>query len=212
MSHPVITVNADMSMQEALNLMRSEHVRRLPVIDKRGQMIGIVTETDLAKASPSQATVLSVYEIRELVAKVKVGEIMTKEVVSVNDNTPIEEAARIMADYHISGLPVIREGKLVGLITESDLFKILLELFGARESGVRVTVEVPREPGQLARLTNAIFNIGGNIISLGTFSGESSETGQITIKVDGVSKDQLVKALEPLVLRIVDLREKSDHS
>jgi acetoin utilization protein AcuB len=208
MSRPVITVNADASMQEALDLMRKEHIRRLPVINKRGQLVGIVTETDLAKASPSQATTLSVWEIRELVSKVKVEEIMTPDVVTVADDTPIEEAARIMADYEISGLPVMREGKLVGMITETDVFKVFLELFGARESGVRLTVEVPRTPGQLAKLTNAIFDLGGNIISLGTFMGESSETGEITVKVGGVTKNALVSAIQPLVLRIADVRDE----
>ncbi len=206
MSHPVITVNADSSMQEALTIMRQERIRRLPVINKRGQMVGIVTETDLAKAMPSQATTLSAYEIRELVGKVKVEKIMTTEVVTVMDDTPIEEAARIMADCDVSGLPVMREGKLVGLITESDLFKILLEMFGARESGMRLTVEVPKEPGQLARLTSAISGIGGNIVSLGTFMGESSETGRITVKVESVTKEALLDAVQPLVLRVVDLR------
>ncbi len=207
MSRPVITINAETSMKEALEKMRREHIRRLPVVNKRGQLIGIVTETDLAKASPSQATTLSVWEIRELTSKVTVEEIMTPEVVTITDDTPIEEAARIMADCEVSGLPVMREGKLVGLITETDLFKVFLELFGARESGVRLTVEVPRTPGQLAKLTRAIFELGGDILALGTFAGESSETGQITVKVDGVAMEALVTAIEPIVMRINDVRE-----
>ncbi len=207
MSHPVVTVQAEASMQEALDIMRKERIRRLPVVNKRGQLVGIVTETDLAKASPSSATTLSRWEIRELVGKVKVEEIMTTEVISVSDDTPIEEAARIMADCDVSGLPVMREGKLVGLITETDLFKIFLELFAARESGVRVTLEMTRMPGQLAKLTKAIQDLGGDILALGTFMGETSETGQITVKVDGVSKDALVAALKPLAARIVDVRE-----
>jgi acetoin utilization protein AcuB len=207
MSHPVITINADSSMKEALDLMRREHIRRLPVINKRGQMVGIVTETDLAKASPSEATTLSVFEIRELTNRVKVEEIMTSEVVTIAEDTPIEEAARIMADCDVSGLPVMREGKLVGLITETDLFKIFLELFGARESGVRLTIEVPKTPGQLAKLTRAIFELGGDILALGTFMGETSETGQITVKVDGVPMPALIDAVRPLVLRISDVRE-----
>ncbi len=209
MSHPVITASADASMKEALDLMRTERIRRLPVVNKRGQIVGIVTETDLAKASPSEATSLSKWEIRELVGKVKVEEIMTTDVVTVNDDTPIEEAARIMADCDVSGLPVMRDGKLVGLITETDLFKVFLELFGARESGVRLTIEVPRVPGQLAELTNAIYKLGGDILALGTFSGESSETGQITVKVGGVAKDALVAAIQPMVLRIADVRESN---
>jgi acetoin utilization protein AcuB len=207
MSHPVFTVYAEASMQEALDKMRAERIRRLPVVNKRGNLIGIITETDLAKASPSQATSLAIWEIRELVSKVKVGDIMTKDVVTITDDTPIEEAARVMADCRISGLPVLSSGKLVGLITETDLFKVFLELFGARDSGVRITVEVPREPGQLAKLTRAVFELGGDIVALGTFMGESTDTGQITMKVDGVPLQTLVEAITPNVLRIQDVRE-----
>jgi acetoin utilization protein AcuB len=206
MSHPVFTVYPDSSMQDALDKMRREHVRRLPVVNKRGQLVGIVTETDLAKASPSQATSLAIWEIRELVGKVKVEEIMTKEVVTISDDTAIEEAARVMTDSKISGLPVLHDGKLVGLITETDLFKVFLELFGARDAGVRITVEVPREPGQLAKLTRAIFELGGDIVALGTFLGETTDTGQITVKVDGVPLETLVDAITPNVTRILDVR------
>lgn len=207
MSTPVLTIYPDASMQEALDLMRRENVRRLPVVDKRGQLVGIVTSADLDKASPSQATTLSVWEIRELISKVKVEKIMARDVISIEDTIPIEIAARIMADSKVSGLPVLRGGKLVGLITETDLFKIFLEMFGARYPGVRISVEVPRAPGQLAKLTKAIFELGGDIVSLGTFLGESSDTGQITIKVDGVDKDKLVEAVTPHVLRVIDVRD-----
>ena len=94
------------------------------------------------------------------------------------------------------------------MITETDLFKVFLELFAGRESGVRITVEVPREPGLLAKLTKAIFEKGGDILALGTYSGESSETGQVMIKVDGIQKDDLVQALTPLVIRIQDVRDR----
>lgn len=206
MSHPVITIHPEASMQDALKLMKAEHVRRLPVVDKRGLMVGIVTEANLDKASPSEATTLSVWEIRELVSRVKVEKIMTREVITVDADTPIEEAARVMADCHISGLPVMHEDKLVGLITETDLFKIFLELFGARDPGVRLSIEVPKAPGQLANITQKIYELGGDILALGTFIGENSEVGQITIKVDGVQKDKLVEAIKPHVLRILDVR------
>ncbi len=206
MSTPVITIYPDASMNEAINLMRREHVRRLPVVDKRGRLVGIVTEASLDKASPSEATTLSVWEIRELVSRVKVEKIMTREVITVNEDTPIEEAARIMADSKISGLPVMHNNELVGLITETDIFKIFLEMFGARYPGVRISIEVERGPGQLANITNKIFDLGGDIVSLGTFLGESSTTGQITLKVDGVEKNKLIDAVRPHVLRIIDVR------
>lgn len=207
MSHPVITIAPDSSMQDALNLMRKEHIRRLPVVDGHGQLIGIVTATNLDKASPSEATTLSVWEIRELVSRVRIDKIMTRNVVTIDEDTPIEEAARVMADGKFSGLPVTRNGKLVGLITETDLFKVFLEMFGARYAGVRMAVEVQRQPGQIMKITQAVLNMGGDIAALGTFLGENSQTGLITFKVSGVSKEQLVEAIRPLVLQIVDVRE-----
>lgn len=207
MSHPVITVRPDTTMQDALEIMRKDHIRRLPVVNKRGQIIGILSEKDVLKASPSEATTLSVWEARELLRKVKVEEIMTSEVVTVSDDTPLEEAARVMADCKVSGLPVLKDGRLVGLITETDLFKTFLELFGAREEGVRLTVLVPKGPGMLAKLTQAIFDLGGDIVALGAFEGDSSETGHITIKVQGIEKETLVNAVSPAVIRVVDVRE-----
>lgn len=207
MSSPVITVYPETTMQDALILMREEHVRRLPVVDQKGQLLGIVTDYDLDKASPSQATTLSVWEIRELISKVKVSKIMTREVITVEEDTPIEEAARIMADGNFSGLPVMKDGNLVGLITETDLFKIFLEMFGARYPGVRLSVEVPKGPGQLAKLTAAVLELGGDIVSLGTFLGHSTNTGQIVMKIDGVQKDKLVATIKPYVIRIIDVRE-----
>ncbi len=125
-----ITVNEETSLPEALELMRKEKIRRLPVLDKHGKLVGIVTELDLLRASPSPATTLSMYEIPYLLSKVKMRDIMTREVITVTEDTPIEEAARIMADNKIGGLPVMRDDKLVGIITETDIFKLMLELFG----------------------------------------------------------------------------------
>ena len=136
----------------------------------------------------------------------RIDKIMTRDVITIQEDTPIEEAARIMADNEVSGLPVMRGGKLVGIITETDLFKIFLEMFGARFPGVRITVEVSAGPGSLAGITQAIFSLGGDIVSLGTYQGDSSDTGKITLKVDGIQKDQLVEAVKPHVLRILDIR------
>jgi acetoin utilization protein AcuB len=207
MSHPVITIHPDTPMQDALRIMRQEHIRRLPVVNKRGQLVGIVSEMDLMQASPSDATTLSVWELNYLLSKIKINEIMITEVKTVSTETPLEEAARIMADTKIGGLPVVRDGEVVGIITETDLFKIFLEMLGARESGVRVAALVPDVPGQLAQLTKSIFDIGGNIIALGTFLGESSENRELTIKVTGVDAQELEAVISPLVERVVDIRE-----
>jgi acetoin utilization protein AcuB len=207
MSKPVITVRPETPMPEALDLMRKEHIRRLPVVNKRGELIGIVTETNLLKASPSEATSLSIYEVTYLLSKLTNERIMSKEVITVSEDTPLEEAARIMADHHFSGLPVMRGKELVGMITETSLFRVFLELLGARRAGVRVTVSLPDKPGELATLTRAVSELGGNIIALGTTMGESPSTGLVTFKVEGVKLEQLRKALLPLVKKLIDIRD-----
>jgi acetoin utilization protein AcuB len=195
-----------MPIIDALNLMKREHIRRTPVV-KDGKLVGIVSDKDLLNASPSPATTLSIWEINYHLSKITVEEIMTKEVITVSEDTPIEQAARIMADNKIGGLPVMRDGKVVGIITETDLFKLFLELLGAREEGIRVTLLAPDVPGELAKITKAIADAGGNIVALGTFAGEDPSTKTITIKVQGVAKDKMEEILKPLVEKIEDLRE-----
>lgn len=206
--HPV-TVSPDTPISEALELMRRERVRRLPVLDKGGRLMGIVLEKDLLYASPSPATSLSIYELQYLLSRLTVAEVMSRDVISVDEITPLEEAARIMADNRISGLPVMRGDQLVGIITETDLFKVFLEMLGAREKGLRLTLQVPDQKGVLAAVTGAITVLGGDIVSLSTFWGEDLTTGVITVKVrEGtVTKRQLVTAMEGLDLRVEDVRQ-----
>lgn len=206
--HPV-TVSPNTSVPEALDIMHREKVRRLPVLGKRGQLVGIVLEKDLLYASPSPATSLNIYEMHYLLAKLTVAEVMSQDVITVDEITPLEEAARIMADNMIGGLPVVRGDQLVGIITETDLFKTFLEMLGAREKGVRLTLEVPDQRGMLASITGAIADVGGDIVSLSTFWGEDLTTGVITVKVrEGTAtKRQLVEAMERLGLEVEDIRE-----
>jgi len=209
MSKPVITITPDTPLQEALALMRKEKVRRFPVVDKHGKLVGIVSEKDLLNASPSDATTLSIWEVNYWLSKVKVEEIMTKEVITTCVDCPIEEAARIMADRKIGALPVMDDDRLVGIITETDLFKIFLELFGARKAGIRATLLVKDEPGKLSEVTNAIRQLGANIISVGTFMGKDPSTGMVTIKVENTTVDALTQSLKPLVEQVVDIRQVS---
>ena len=207
MTHPVITIHPNIPIQEALRMMHTEHIRRLPVIGPRGELLGIVTEKDLLNASPSEATSLSVWELNYLLSKITVERVMVRNIITVTENTPLEEAARIMADNKIGSLLVMREGQVVGIITETDLFKIFLEMLGARESGVRVTASLQDMPGELSRMTKVIQDLGGNIIALGTFLGESTNKRTVTLKVSGVNAEELEKGLTPVVDKILDVRE-----
>jgi acetoin utilization protein AcuB len=201
------TCPPDMSVTEALRLMRERKIRRLPVLNSRGQLVGIVSDKDLLYASPSPVSSLSVWEMNYLLAKLKVEEVMTRTVITVTEETPLEEAARIMADNKIGGLPVMRGDKLVGIITETDLFKTFLELLGARQPGVRVTALVAGEKGTLARITNAIFGAGGNIVAFSQSKDASRTRWEVTFKVEDVAQDKLIEALKPVVQNILDVRE-----
>jgi acetoin utilization protein AcuB len=205
-THPV-TITADIPITEALRVMRQSQVRRLPVLDENGELIGIVSEKDLLYASPSPATSLSIYEMHYLLSRLKVTELMTREVITVTPDTPLEEAARVMVDNGIGGLPVMEDGKLVGIITETDIFKVFLEMLGAREKGFRLTLNIPERKGEVARITTAIDKLGGNILALGTFLGDDPTTAVVTIKLEDVPPDALKAAMHDLDLEIADARQ-----
>jgi acetoin utilization protein AcuB len=205
MSHPVITISPDLPIVDALNLMKRERIRRTPIL-KDDKLVGIVSDKDLLNASPSPATSLSVWEINYLLSKITVREVMTRNVLTVAEDTPIEEAARIMADNKIGGLPVLRDGQIVGIITETDLFKVFLELMGARKAGVRVTATIPEQRGMLAKLTETLARAGGNFIAFGQFKGEDLESWLLTFKVEGLDEQTVRTLIEPIVIKILDIR------
>lgn len=206
MSHPVVTIPPNTPITEALELMRKEKIRRTPII-KAGNLVGIVSDKDLLNASPSSATSLSIWEMNYLLSKVTVSDVMTKKVLTVSVDTPVEVAARIMADNKIGGLPVLKDNKVVGIITETDIFKLFLELMGAREFGVRVTALISEKHGELAKLTKAITESGGDFVSFGQFAGEDPTNREVTFKVIGVSEDQVKSTIQPLVENIKDIRK-----
>jgi acetoin utilization protein AcuB len=207
MSTKPVTITADVPITEALRIMRQNQVRRLPVLDENGELIGIVSEKDLLYASPSPATSLSIYEMHYMLSRLQVTELMTANPITISPDTLLEEAALIMADNKIGGLPVMKDGSLVGIITETDIFKVFLELLGAREKGLRLTLRIPERMGEMARITTAIARLGGNILAMGTFLGDDPTTAVVTVKVIDAPADQLEAAMQELGLEIVDTRE-----
>lgn len=205
------TVTAGTGVPQALRLMHDHNVRRLPVVDDEGRLVGIVSDKDLLYASPSPATTLAVWEIPELLGRIKVKDVMTRKVITVSPKTPVEEAARILADNKIGGLPVLAGSELVGIVTETDLFKLFLELLGGRRPGVRVAVSVKDAKGTLAALTGAIFDAGGNIVGLGVNEIPGGEdTWEIVFKVQDAETDALVEAMRPHVEEVLTVREMED--
>ncbi len=196
MSSDPITITPTISFPEGFRIMRERGIRHLPVVDERGKLIGIVTQTDLLHASPSTATTLSVFEMSYLLANLHVREVMSSPVVTVSEEAPLEEAARLMVEKKIGCLPVMRDGDLVGMITEIDIFETFVEILGGEGASLRVTVRVADVGGELARLAGVIAGLGGNICSVARFRGEDPEHCFITFRLEGVDEDMLVPALE----------------
>ncbi len=207
-----LTTSPDTSVPDALSLMRQKKVRRLPVLDKTGKLVGIVSDQDLLYASPSPATSLSVFEINSLIAKITVAHVMTKKVVTITEDLPVEEAARIMADKKIGGLPVMKGAKLAGIVTETDLFRALLQLLGGRRSGVRVTVQIPGAKGTFAKISGIVSAAGGDIVGLGVTEAQGipGDFWHMTLKVQDLTKKAVSAAFSKAGVEVVDIRETKD--
>ncbi|HUW13255.1 MAG TPA: CBS and ACT domain-containing protein, partial [Anaerolineae bacterium] len=171
-------------------------------------LVGLVTQRSLLGALPSNVSSFSHFEISYVLAKIKVSHVMVKEVTTIDEDTPIEVAARIMADQKIGCMPVMRDGELVGIITDNDLFATMVDLLGARRGGVRVTVLQPDRPGEIARLSTAIAKIGGNLtVSVGSPSQEPGMWISV-LKVTNVPRAELAQMIEALGdIQILDVRE-----
>jgi acetoin utilization protein AcuB len=205
-----ITITGDVTVKDALDLMKEKSVRRLLVLSKAGQIVGIVSEKDLLYASPSPVTSLNVWEVREMLHLLTVNKIMSTKVITIDEDAPLEDAAVLMADHKISGLPVIGGKSLVGIITETDLFKAFLRLLGGKRAGVRITVVTSGAKGVMAKVSNAIFNCGGNIVGLGM--NELDEGGKglwaVTFKIQGAGKEKLLESIRPFVEEVIDSRDQ----
>lgn len=207
MARNPVTTYPTATVPDALQVMRGSRVRQLPVVSQKGRLLGIVSLEDLLRVSPSPASSLSVHEMNYLLEQLRVEEVMTREVITVTEDMALEEAGRIMAEHKISGVPVMRGDDLVGIITESHLFNVLVELFGASKPGVRLTIYVPEVPGTLAKIASAVSALGGIFVAVGQIDEPDEGRYIATMKIQNVSKEDLVKAVEPFVLEIADVRE-----
>lgn len=198
------TIKEDASFEDALHLIRERKIRRLPVLAKNGRLVGIVAEKDLFSVSPSKATSLSVFEVHYLLARLKMRDVMTRRVIAVGEDCPLEEAARIMVDNKIGCLPILKDDKLTGIITETDIFKAFVEILGGREEGLRLTLDVTEKKGMLAAIAKEIFQQNGNIISVATFSGKDASDRIITVKVVDAPRDPLLKNLETACVKVLN--------
>jgi acetoin utilization protein AcuB len=206
MSQPPIVIAPETSISDGLRMMREHRIRRFPVVDGQGRLIGVVSDKDLLHAEPSPATSLSIWEIGYLLGRITIDQVMTRDVLTVTPTTPLEDAAQIMVDRKIGGLPVVEAGRVVGVITETDIFKVFTILLGARERGIGVTATAIDRPGLLADLTGATARAGGDITAIVTYPSDGGSRTSVFLKVKGLSAEQLTTAIGPHVERVDVIR------
>ena len=171
MTTDVVSVGPDTSLLKVGKLMKDHHIRRIPVVDEQGQVIGIISDRDVRDASPSKATTLDMYEMHYLLAELKAKNIMTAKPITVKPTDTVEQAALMMLDNKVGGLPVVdAAGKLVGIISDHDVFKALVDITGARRGGLQFAVELPDQPGTARPLFDLLRAHNARILSVLTVS------------------------------------------
>lgn len=176
MTKDVITVTPETSMFKASKLMKDHNIRRLPVVDGNKCLIGIVSDRDIKASSPSKATTLDMHELYYLLSEVKIKDIMTTKPVTVLETETVDAAAVLMEEKGIGGLPVVNEaGDLVGIITDHDVFRVLIDVSGARKGGLLLGFHLPDQPGVLCPLFDSLRDLGANVLSVLTSRSRTTD-------------------------------------
>jgi acetoin utilization protein AcuB len=202
-----VFVSPDDNFHQAMHVLRKQGVRHLPVLEKN-HLVGIVVEKDLLSNQPSPATTLSLYEIYSLLETLSIRQMMSRPVITIEGDCPLEEAAHIMVENKISCLPVMDGETLVGIITETDVFKALVEVLGGKAEGLRFVLRVPDQVGQLAMLANRVAEAGGNILAV-TNTKATAGYREVMIKETGARNEALKHLGKDMDVVILDVRPTS---
>ena len=199
MSKNVITADINDSMEDAMKHLKEHDIRMLPVI-KKGKLVGIVTDRDLKKASASDATTLEIHELLYLLTKIKVKDIMTRDVITVPPDYTVEETAQVLEKNRISGLPVVdADGQLVGTITQTDLFRVLISLTGVGNGGIQFGFQVADRPGSIKEVADIIRIYGGRMVSILTSYDEVPEGyRKVYVRMRSIERSKLSKLIQEL--------------
>ena len=215
MSKNVITIDANDTMQDALTLLREHSIRMLPVM-KKNRLVGIVTDRDLKKASASDATLLDVHELLYLLTKIKVKDIMTKDPITLPPDYTVEETARVLLENKISGAPVLdQSGKVIGTITQTDLFKVLIALTGIGNGGIQFGFQVEDRPGSIREVADIIREFGGRMVSILTsYDRVPDGYRRVYIRMRNIERSRLQKLKDSLgakasLLYMIDHQENT---
>jgi len=207
-----ITIKADAPLAEAIELMRERGLKRVPVVGKDGKsLVGIITEGDIQKVSPSEASTLSIFEITYLLRKMTVSDAMTKDPFIIVPDALLEDAALLMRANKISSLPVTENEELIGIITQGDIFDAFLDLMGFRDVGTRITIEARNQPGVLAKVTGIFHSFNYNISHIAVYGGNAAVC-DVVIRFNAFNTDELQKRLEDEGYKVIHLLRSQDVS
>jgi len=211
MNPTILSIDAKTSMAEALNLMKENQIKTLPVFDHEA-LAGVLTDRDLKRASASDATLLEIHELLHLLTRIKVRDIMSRNPITIPENYTVEEAAEILRDHHISGAPVMdAQGRMVGMISQNDLFNALMSLTGIKRRGIHLAFEVEDRPGSIKDLTDIIRRYGGRMASiLSSYDRAPQGTRYVYIRAHQVDRDKMAGMLDELQAT-AQLRYLVDH-
>jgi acetoin utilization protein AcuB len=187
-----ITVGPDTSVMKASQLMKENNVRRLPVLDPSGKLVGIVSDRDLKEASPSKATTLDVHELYYLLSELKVKDIMSKKVRTIKPLDTVEKAAVIMLEGKVTGLPVVEDGKVVGILSEGDVFRVLTSITGIYRGGTVFSFVLEDRPGSIKEVADVIRKHGGRMVSiLSSYDMCEEGTRKVAIRIADMAQDKV---------------------
>lgn len=212
MTDDVITADEDTTMMKAFIIMKEKKIRSLPVVNKKGRLLGIVTDRDLRDASPSKATTLDVYELNYLISTIKIKDLMTKNLVFVRPDETVEFAAILMLENKISSLPVINDkDSLIGIITQTDIFKVLTNITGVYTGGIQFAFSLEDRPGSIREVNDVIRSYGGRVVSL-LSTRETAEEGchNVYIRTRPLPEDKLRGLVKELEEKFVVLYTSKD--
>ncbi|HAS89673.1 MAG TPA: hypothetical protein DCS48_10270 [Desulfovibrio sp.] len=200
MSKDVITLTHDRSMMKAAKLLKDNDISRLPIVDEDGVLVGIVSDRDIKEASPSKATTLDMHELYYLLSEIKIKDIMSRKVITVSIEDTVEKAAVVMEESKIGGIPVVdADNKPVGIITNTDVFKVLISITGVLDGGVQVGLALSNEPGSLNGVLDYLKENGGRVMSILTsYEPEQENMRHVFIRIRDIDKATLNKIKEGL--------------
>ncbi len=213
MTREPITVDDDTSMIKAIHIMKQQRFRRLPVMHQ-GRLVGIITDRDLKEASPSKATTLDVHELYYLLGELQVKEIMTRHPITVSMDDTVEHAAQVMLENTVSGLPVVdAEGELVGIITQSDVFRAFIHITGIRQGGVQFALRLEDQPGLIKEVVDLLRGRGARFVSLlSSYAAAREGYRDVYIRVKNLPPEEIDGAREALAARYELLYAREDQA